>query len=130
MAGFSRTTILGNVGRDPQMRYLASGRAVCNVSVAVTKVRGANAGERTENTVWYDVAFWGDLAETANSLLRKGKQVLVDGELLEPRAYTNKAGEPAASNQMTGFSFQLCGPRDDGAHDATPGDSSVDDIPF
>jgi single-strand DNA-binding protein len=138
MAGWSQTIVVGNVGRDPEMRYTQSGIPVCTFSVAVTRKWTDKAtNERKEETVWYRVTCWRQLAETANSYVRKGGQVMVIGQV-KASAYTDNAGQPAASLELTADTFQLLGSRGDGqgapqgGYDYGQGaaQGGVDDIPF
>lgn len=139
MAGFAQTIIIGNVGRDPEMRYLQNGTPVCSFSVAVSRRwNDRSSNEQREKTVWYRVSCWRQLAETANNYVKKGMQIMVVGELEEPRAYTNNAGEPAATLDLTAQNMQFLGQRGDnaggGSYDegaySGGGSSNVDDIPF
>ncbi len=152
MAGWSQTEIIGNVGADPEMRFLQNGTAVCSFRVAVTrKWSDRETNEPREKTTWYKVTCWRKLAETANSYVHKGSQLFVVGNMDEPNAYIDKNGQPAASLQMTADYFQLLGGRGDnaGGGDAGGGDysggsgggsrggsssgggnQSADDIPF
>lgn len=134
MAGWSQTIIVGNVGRDPEMRYLQSGVGVCSFSVAVTKKwTDRTSNEPREKTTWYRVTCWRNLAETANNIVRKGVNIMVVGNV-DAQAYTDKSGNPAASLELTADTFQLLGNRgdnmsgDDGGYSGGP--SSEDDIPF
>ncbi|MCK6580386.1 MAG: single-stranded DNA-binding protein [Anaerolineae bacterium] len=134
MAGWSQTIIVGNVGGDPEMRYLQSGVGVCSFSVAVTRRwTDRNANEQREKTTWYRVSCWRNLAETANNLIHKGTQIMVVGNV-EARAYLDKSGQPAATIELTADNFQLLGSRADNAGssgDYAGGQSGgVDDIPF
>lgn len=136
MAGFAQTIIIGNVGRDPEMRYLQNGTAVCSFSVAVSRRwNDKNSGEQREKTVWYRVSAWRGLAETANNYVKKGMQIMVTGELEPARAYLDNAGQPAATLELTAANFQFLGARGE-THDVGEeegsGDTSsnVDDIPF
>jgi single-strand DNA-binding protein len=132
---YQQTIILGNVGRDPEMRYLQNGVAVCDFSVAVNKRYTAN-GERKEETTWFRVTCWRQLAETVNQYVRRGKQVMVVGEV-SVYAYLDKSGQPAASLQLTASDVRFVGTREGGgeynSNDpsrefAPPG--QMDDIPF
>jgi single-strand DNA-binding protein len=97
MAGWQQTIVVGNVGRDPELRYTPSGRAVCGFSVAVTeRWTDRQTNEQREKTTWYSVSVWGPQGETVNKFVKKGSQVMVIGDV-SARAYTNNAGEPAAS---------------------------------
>lgn len=141
MAGWSQTIIIGNVGRDPEMRYLQNGTAVCSFSVAVSKRwNDKNSNEQKEKTTWYRVSCWRQLAETANNYVKKGMQIMVEGEV-ETRPYLDNAGQPAASLELTAQNMQFLGQRGDnqggGGGDyedaysgGGSGNSNVDDIPF
>lgn len=128
---WQQTIIVGNLGRDPEMRYLQSGIGVCSFSVAVSESWTDRAtDERKEKTTWYKVSAWGPLAETCNKFLSKGRQVMVVGTV-EARGYTNNAGEAAASLELRARDVRFLGPREAGQGDdygAPPSD--VGDIPF
>jgi len=81
MAGLNRVMIIGNLGRDPEMRYTASGHPVTTFSVAVGRVWTNAEGARQESTEWFNVVAWNKLAETCHKLLRKGHQVYLEGRL-------------------------------------------------
>lgn len=142
MAGFAQTIIIGNVGRDPEMRYLQNGTAVCSFSVAVSRRwNDKNSNEQREKTVWYRVSCWRQLAETANNYVKKGMQIMVTGELEPARAYLDNAGQPAATLELTAQNMQFLGQRGDNAGGGGDyddgggsygggGSSNVDDIPF
>lgn len=138
MAGWAQTIIIGNVGRDPEMRYLPSGIGVCSFSVAVSRRwTDKNSNEQKEKTVWYRVSCWRQLAETANNYVKKGMQIMVEGELEPARAYLDNGGQPAATLELTAQNMQFLGQRGDGsgASDSEPsgdgaGAVSPDDIPF
>jgi single-strand DNA-binding protein len=103
---FQQLIIVGNVGRDPEFKYLeGSGIAVCSFSVAVSKVTGRGE-QRKEKTTWFRVTIWRERAETASQLIKKGQRVLLVGEV-EARAYTDKDGKAAASLEMTANEFKL-----------------------
>jgi single-strand DNA-binding protein len=140
MAGWQQTIIVGNVGRDPEMRYLPSGQAVTNFTVAVTRRwNDRQTNERKEETTWFRVAVWGNQAETANNFVKKGTQIMVIGRI-SARAYADNAGQPAASLELTADTFQLLGSRGEGqgapqggyggGYDQGAPQGGVDDIPF
>lgn len=132
MAGYQQMIIVGNVGRDVTLRYTQSGVAVADFSVAVTR-RFGSGEQRTEKTLWVRVTCWRNLAEIANQYVKKGTQIMVVGTV-EVSAYLDKAGQPAATLELTADNFQLLGSRGEGQqgergeHDAPPSDLS--DIPF
>jgi single-strand DNA-binding protein len=97
---YQRIEIIGNVGQDPELRYLASGVAVCSFSVAVNKRwTDSNTGERKEATTWFKVTSWRALAETCHEYVRKGMQIFVAGEV-SASAYASAEG-PKASLEVT-----------------------------
>ena len=135
MSGWAQTIVVGNVGRDPELRYLPSGVPVCNFTVAVTE-RWTDSGnnEQKEKTTWYRVACWRRLAETANQYVKKGMQVMVVGNV-EARAYTDNSGQPAASLELTARDVRFLGSRGDqqggeGQYDDSAPQENVSDIPF
>jgi single-strand DNA-binding protein len=142
MAGYEYTIIVGNVGRDPELRYTQSGVAVCSFSVAVTtRWSDSQTKERREKTKWFRVSAWRGLGETCNTYVRKGMQIMVTGTV-DASAYTNQAGEAAASIELTARDVQFLGRRDedgDGSEgggrprdydDFAPPPKDPDDIPF
>jgi len=98
---YQQITIIGNLGRDPEMRYTPSGVAVTNFSVATSRSWTGQDGQRQEKTVWFRVAAWRRLAETCNQYLTKGQRVLVIGEMEEPSTWTDREGNTRASLEVT-----------------------------
>ncbi|MDX2077221.1 MAG: single-stranded DNA-binding protein [bacterium] len=138
MSGFQQTIIIGNVGKEPDMRYTPNNIAVCSFTVAVTeKWTDSNTKEKKEATTWYRVTCWRKLAELANQLVRKGERIQVVGKV-EARGYKDSAGEPKASLELTADSFLLLGnkPQGDGEHgnanydDYAPPPNNTSEIPF
>ena len=114
---YQQVIIVGNVGRDPEMKYLQSGVAVCNFTVAVNSVSGT--GEtRQEKTTWFRVAAWRQLAETCNNYVKKGRQIMVIGTV-DTRAYMDQSGQPQASLELTARDVRFIGSRQDGAGGAS-----------
>jgi single-strand DNA-binding protein len=139
-----QTIIVGNLGGDPELRYLQSGSAVCNFSVAVSeRWRDRQTNEQREKTTWYRVSVWGAQAETCNTYLSKGQKVMVMGNVTAD-AYMNNNGEAAASLTLTARDVRFLGSRDQDGNDSGGGSygggsdrgssndspSNVDDIPF
>ena len=138
MSGWHQTIIIGNVGRDPELRQTQGGLAVCNFSVAVSEVwYDKNTGEKQEKTTWYRVSCWRKLAETANQYVHKGMQIMVVGNV-EAQAYMDNAGEPAASLALTARDMKFLGggsnkEKSDHYRDRDhgfPDDDDISDIPF
>jgi len=108
MASLLKLEIIGNVGKDPEMRYTPSGQAVTSFSVAHTEQFETN-GETRKKTIWVRVSVWGKLAEVCNKYVKKGMLVRVEGNLNgddggNPRIYNKQDGTPASSFEMTAFS--------------------------
>lgn len=100
MLSHNMVVLLGNVGRDPEMRSTNSGNKVCNLSVATTKRwTPKGSSETKEKTEWHHVVVWGNLADVAEKHLRKGSAVYIQGEL-QYRKYTNKAGAEATMAEI------------------------------
>lgn len=133
-----QTIIVGNLGGDPELKYMQSGSAVCNFSVAVTESwKDRQTNETRERTTWYRVAVWGAQAESCNTYLQKGSQVMVVGNV-SARGYKDNAGEAKASLDLTaqnvrflsrsnGNGGQAGNSRADSYSDIDPNSS---DIPF
>ena len=130
-----QTIIVGNLGSDPEMKYLPSGTAVCNLNVAVNERWTDREGQPQEKTTWYRVAVWGKQAETVHTYLKKGRQVMVVGTV-EARGYINNAGEAAASLELRARDVRFIGGREGGGqaagedHEYSAPPSNMDDIPF
>lgn len=110
MAGYQYTIIVGNVGRDPELRYTQSGVAVCDFSVAVTRRWGGGENEQREETTWFRVSAWRGLAETCNTYVHKGMQIMVTGRI-DASAYLDNAGEARASLELTATDVTFLGRR-------------------
>jgi len=120
MASVNKVIIVGNAGRDPEMRYLPSGQAVCNVSVATSSRRkDKNSGEVIEDTQWHRVTFYERLAEIAGEYVKKGKPIYVEGRLKYGK-YTGQDGVEKNTVDIVATELQLLGGRDDGGSSAPP----------
>lgn len=130
MSGWSQTIIIGNVGRDVEMRYTQAGIPVASFSVAVTRKFGSG-DDRQEKTTWYKVTCWRQLAEIASQYVKKGMQVMVAGTV-DVSAYLNKAGEAAASLELTADTLQMLGGRGEAEAAGERGlpQANGGDIPF
>lgn len=132
--------LVGNLGRDPEMRYTPSGQAVTNFSVAVDDSYTNNSGERVERTIWFRISTWGKLAEVCNNYLKKGRKVLVEGRMVidpatgGPRTYTRNDGSVGASLEVNANTVRFLSSRseDQGSYQPSePGQvSEADEIPF
>jgi single-strand DNA-binding protein len=108
---YQKLILVGNLGRDPEMRYTADGTPVTSFSVATSRRWTDQSGQQQERTVWFRVSAWRRLAETCNQYLSKGSRVLVEGELNEPRPYQSRDGEWRASLDVTARSVQFLSSR-------------------
>jgi single-strand DNA-binding protein len=114
MASVNKVIILGNCGRDPEIRYLPSGAAICSVSIATSRQwKDKTSGERQEETEWHRVTFFDRMAEIAGEYLKKGKSVYVEGRL-KTRKYTDKDGVEKYATDIVATEMQLLGGREGG----------------
>lgn len=113
MAGVNKVIIVGNLGRDPEIKYTQSNVPVANFSVATTESwKDKQSGEWQEKTEWHRVVAWRYLAEKAERSLRKGKQVYVEGKL-ETRKWTGQDGNDRYTTEIIARDLQILGRRDD-----------------
>ncbi len=117
MASVNKVILLGNLGRDPEVRYSAEGSAVCNLSLATSfNWRDRNTGERREETEWHRVVLFGRLAEVAGEYLRKGRPVYIEGRL-RTRKWTGQDGVERYTTEIIGEQMQMLGGRGDSSGD-------------
>lgn len=140
---YQKLVIVGNLGSEPEMRYMPDGQAVTNFSVACNRRWKDNDGQQQEEVTWYRVSVWGRQAEAANEYLEKGRQVLIEGRLRpdpgtgSPRLWTRNDGSVGASFEIVADRVQFLGGNGNGAvnsngHAAgtTQPDYQTEDIPF
>jgi single-strand DNA-binding protein len=139
---YQKIIVVGNLGNDPEMRYMPSGDAVTNFSLATSRSWTDQAsGQRRDETTWFRVSVWGRQAESVNEYLAKGRQVLVEGRMNAdpetggPRLFNRQDGTVGASYEIRAFNVRFLGGRDDTSFDAATasGGSSAqeeDEIPF
>jgi single-strand DNA-binding protein len=138
----NKIIVIGNLGRDPEMRYLPSGESVTSFSVASSRRYTTNSGEQREETEWFNVSAWGRLAELCNQYLTKGRQVYIEGRL-SSRSYEGRDGQTRFSNdiRLTDVQFLRGGQGADGdvapayggessAEGYAPPADDIDDLPF
>ena len=115
MASVNKVIIVGNLGKDPEVRYLPSGSAMCSVTIATSRQwKDKTSGERQEETEWHRVTFFDRLAEIAGEYLKKGRPVYVEGRL-KTRKYTDKDGVEKYATDIIATDMQLLGSREGGA---------------
>lgn len=112
MASVNKVTLIGNLGRDPEVRYTPNGAAVCNVSIATTRNwKDKNSGDKVEETEWHRVVFYDRLAEIAGEYLKKGRSVYVEGRL-KTRKWQDKDGKDNYTTEIVAEQMQLLGGRE------------------
>jgi single-strand DNA-binding protein len=111
MAGVNKVILVGNLGRDPEIRTLESGVKVARFSVATTEsYNDRNTGQRVDQTEWHNIVLWRGLAEIAEKYLRKGSQVYIEGKL-QTRSYQDKDGITKYSTEVVGQNMNMLGGR-------------------
>jgi single-strand DNA-binding protein len=112
MASVNKVIIVGNLGRDPEVRYTPNGSAVCNVSVATTRSwKNKDSGDKNEETEWHRVVFYDKLAEIAGEYLKKGRSVYVEGRL-KTRKWQDKDGAEKYTTEIIATDMQMLGSRE------------------
>src|SRR6266508_4179824 len=111
MASVNKVILIGNLGRDPETRYMPDGGAITNISIATTENWKDKNGDKQEKTEWHRVAFFGKLAEIAGEYLKKGSQVYVEGSL-RTRKWQDKDGQDRYSTDIRGEVMQMLGKRE------------------
>jgi len=110
MASVNKVILVGNLGRDPETRYMPEGGAITNISIATTDKWKDKNGEMQEKTEWHRVAFFGKLAEIAGEYLKKGSQVYVEGRL-QTRKWQDKDGQDKYTTEIVANVMQMLGSR-------------------
>jgi len=114
MASVNKVILIGNLGRDPEVRYAPSGSAICNVTIATSRQwKDKTSGEKQEETEWHRVVFYDRLAEIAGEYLKKGRPVYVEGRL-KTRKWTDKDGVEKYTTEIVAAEMQLLGSREGG----------------
>lgn len=138
MAGVNKVILVGNLGKEPEVRSLESGAKVATFSLATSEsYKDKNSGERIEKTEWHNVVFWRGLAEIAEKYLSKGSQVYIEGKI-QTRSYEDKEGATRYTTEIVGQQMTMLGGRNADSStapkvDAPPVSESqdpTDDLPF
>lgn len=139
---YHKVIIVGNLGRDPEMRYTPGGQAVTSFSVAVDDSYTSKSGDRVKRTIWIRVSTWGKLAETCNNYLQKGRKVLVEGTLVadpntgNPRVYTRQDGSTGSSFEVNANTVRFLSSKGEDTGSGSDGDVDLgeglddEEIPF
>jgi single-strand DNA-binding protein len=126
MNSFNKITIVGYLGKDPEIRHTPQGTAVCNFTVATTEKRKDRTGEAQDVTTWFRVSAWGRQAEIASQYLAKGRQVYVEGRLRQEE-YTDKDGNRRQSLEVTATDIHFLGVKPGEAKAAAVFENPTDD---
>jgi len=129
MRGLNKVLVIGNVGRDPEMRYIPSGKPVTSFSVATTRGWTNSDGERREETEWFNVVAWGNLAEICKQHIRKGQQVYVEGRL-QTRSWEDHEGKKRFRTELVANEMILLGDRRNAVNGIEPTEIGAEEFPF
>lgn len=122
MAGINKVILVGNLGKDPEVRYLEGGTAVANFPIATSETyKDKNSGEKKTITEWHNVVVWRGLAEIAEKYLKKGNQVYIEGKL-RTRQWQDKDGNNRYTTEVVGDNMQMLGGKRD---DSTPSNTNT-----
>jgi len=113
MASLNKVMLIGNLGKDPEMRYTTSGQAVTGFSLATSEKFKGKSGEWEERTEWHNITLWGKLAEIAGEYLSKGKTVYIEGRL-QTRKWQDKSGNDRYTTEIVGEKMQMLSPKGEG----------------
>jgi len=134
MAGVNKVILIGNLGKDPEVRHLEGGAAVANFPLATTETFKDKNGNRQEQTEWHNIVVWRGLAEVAEKYLKKGMTIYLEGKL-RTRSWDDKEGNKRYTTEVVGDSFTMLSKRDNTSQ--TPSDDNAsslpktgDDLPF
>ena len=126
MASFNKVILLGNLTRDPEVRYTPKGSAVCDLGIAVNRVYTTDSGEKREEVTYVDVVLWARLAEIAGEYLKKGRPVFIEGRLQMDSWDDKQTGQKRTKLRVVGESMQLLGSRPAGGTSA-PAEAGEED---
>jgi single-strand DNA-binding protein len=133
--GLNKVMIIGNLGKEPELRYTPSGRPVTTFSVAVSRSWKSSNGEHRSETEWFKIVAWGKLAEICKEYLHKGQQVYIEGRL-QTRQWEDKEGQQRTTVELIANEMTMLGERrdksftDDNSAEYTPPDIDEDEFPF
>lgn len=113
MASVNKVILIGNLGKDPEVRYMPSGEAITNINIATTDNWKDKSGEKQERTEWHKIAFFGKLAEIAGEYLKKGNPVYIEGRL-QTRKWQDKEGKDRYTTEIVAEKMQMLGGRGGG----------------
>ena len=123
MAGVNKAILVGNLGRDPELRTTPNGQSVVNFTLATSETWTDKSGERVERTEWHRIVVWGKQAEMCNQYLSKGRTVYVEGRI-QTREWEDKDGNKRYTTEINANTVNFIGPRTSGGGDSSGGPSS------
>ncbi len=127
----NKIILIGNLGRDPEMNYTPNGIAVTKFSLAVNRVSKSPSGERQDETEWFNIVAWRQLAETCNNYLKKGSKIYIEGRLTQ-RKYTDRNGAERTAIEVVANDMEMLTPKDrqgsSGADNFPGGDDALGDL--
>ncbi len=127
--GVNKVILVGNLGKDPEVRYMANGGAVCNVTLATSESwKDKQTGEQKDKTEWHSIVFYRRLAEIAGEYLRKGSQVYIEGKL-QTRKWQDKSGNDRYTTEIIANEMQMLGARGGGGSADFGGTSTSQSAP-
>ena len=133
MASLNKVMLIGNLGKDPEVRFTASGQAVASFSLATSEKFKGKSGEWEERTEWHNITLWGKLAEISGEYLTKGKTIYVEGRL-QTRKWQDKSGNDRYTTEIVGEKMQMLSPKGErsGGDSSAPksGGSNYEEPPF
>jgi single-strand DNA-binding protein len=122
----NKVILVGNVGKDPETRYLEGGTAVCSFPLATSETYRNRDGDRVTNTEWHNIVLWRGLAEVAEKYVRKGSQLYIEGRI-RTRSWDDRDGNKRYTTEIVGDNMQMLGKRSDEA--GTPDDTGPAAVP-
>ena len=141
MAGVNKVILVGNLGKDPEVRYLEGGTAVAKFSLATSESYKDKTGKKVDQTEWHNIVLWRGLAEVAEKYLKKGMQVYIEGKI-RSRSWEDKEGVKKYTTEIIAENLNILGKKEDrdgnAAHESsnetsnvtTAANESTDDLPF
>jgi len=134
MASLNKIMVIGNVGKDPEMRFTPSGRPVTNFSLATNQSYTTSEGERKEQTEWFTIVAWGKLAEKCNDYIQKGRQVYAEGRF-QSRQWEGQDGKTHYKSEIVADRVLFLGKREESAQEQSQEKETIEeiqpeDIPF
>ena len=135
MAGVNKVILVGNLGKDPEVRHLEGGAAVANFSIATSESYKDKSGQRIEQTEWHNIVVWRGLAEVAEKYLKKGMTIYIEGKL-RTRSWDDKDGHKRYTTEIVGDTFTILSKKENSGQASgnddgiSAGPKTGDDLPF